>query len=115
MTGSGVRCVKIKLKPDSLPRVRAWAAEIDARRTEALATLQDEGVVLESFFLDSGEHGDYLIGYIRAGSLEKAADAVRRSTHDIDAPHKAFQKDTWETGERLELLVDLSRLIPQES
>lgn len=105
-----VRCVKVKLKPGSLPRVREWAAEINARRDEALATLEDESIVLETFFLDSSEAGDYLIGYIRAESLTQAAEAVERSTHDIDAYHKQFQRDTWETGERLELLVDLSRL-----
>ncbi len=111
MAGSvGVRCVKVRLKPGSLPRVREWAAVINARKAEALATLEAESVVLESFFLDSSEAGDYLIGYIRAGSLAQAADAAERSTHDIDALHKSFQKDTWETGERLELLVDLSRL-----
>ncbi len=101
-----VRCVKIKLKPGSLPRVRQWAAEIGARRAEALATMAGEGVVLESFFLDSSEHGDYLIGYLRAGSLKQAAEAVAVSTHDVDAYHKAFQRDTWDAGERLELLVD---------
>ncbi len=111
MAGSvGVRCVKVRLKPGSLPRVREWAAEINDRRDEALATLEDESVVLESFFLDSSKAGDYLIGYIRAGNLVQAADAAERSTHDIDAYHKAFQQEAWESGRALELLVDLSRL-----
>ncbi len=110
MVSTNARCVKIKLKPDSLPRVREWAAEINMRKDEALATLEDEGVVLESFFLDSSEHGDYLIGYLRAGSLKQAAEEVAVSTYDIDAYHTAFQRDTWDAGERLELLVDLSRL-----
>ncbi len=111
MAGSvGVCCVKVRLKPGLSPRVREWAAVINARRDEALATLEDESVVLESFFLDSSEAGDYLIGYIRAGSLAQAADAAEHSTFDVDAYHRAFQGDTWETGERLELLVDLSRL-----
>ena len=103
-------CVKIKLKPGSLPRVRAWAEYIRTRQTEALATLEGESIVLESFFLDSSEQGDYLIGYTRAGSLPQAAEAAKVSTHAIDAYHQAFQKDTWEAGKRLELLVDLSRI-----
>lgn len=105
-----VKCVKIKLKPDSLPRVREWAEYINAHQAEALATLEGESIVLESFFLDSSEQGDYLIGYIRAGSLSQAAAAAERSTHEIDAYHKAFQAETWEAGQGLELLVDLSRL-----
>lgn len=105
-----VRCVKIKLKPESLPRVREWAAYINTHKDEALVTLEGESIVLESFFLDSSDVGDCLIGYIRAGSLVQAAEAVERSTHELDAYHKKFQKDTWESGRALELLVDLSRL-----
>ena len=105
-----VSCVKIKLKPGSLPRVRKWAEHISTHKAEALATLEGESTVLESFFLDSSEGDDYLIGYIRAGSLQKAAEAVKVSTYDVNAYHKAFQKETWAAGERLELLVDLSRL-----
>ena len=105
-------CVKIKLKPGSLPRVREWAEYISTHEAEALATLEGESIVLESFFLDSSEQGDYLIGYIRAGNLGQAAEAAKVSTHDIDAYHQAFQQETWEAGERLELLVDLSRIDP---
>jgi len=100
-----VRCVKIRLKPGSLERVRAWAAEIDARREEALATLEGESIVL-----DQADDGDYLIGYIRAGSLAQAAEAIKRSDHDIDAYHAQFKRDTWASGQQLELLVDLERL-----
>ena len=108
-------CVKIKLKPGSLPRVREWANYISAHEAEALATLEGESIVLESFFLDSSEQGDYLIGYIRAGNLGQAAEAAKVSTHDIDAYHQAFQQETWEAGKRLELLVDLSRIDPSRS
>ena len=105
-----VRCVRIKLRPKSLPRVREWAAYINTHKDEALMTLEGESIVLESFFLDSSDAGDYLVGYIRAGSLAQAARAVKRSTHELDAYHKKFQKDAWESGRALELLVDLSRL-----
>lgn len=105
-----VRCVKVRLKLDSLPRVREWAPYINTHRDEALLTLEGESVVLESFFLDSTEHGDYLIGTIRAGSLAQAAKAVKRSAHEINVYHQQFQKDTRASGRQLELLVDLSRL-----
>jgi hypothetical protein len=32
--------------------VREWAAELNARRDEVLATLRDEGVRIESVFLE---------------------------------------------------------------
>lgn len=47
-----VRCVTIKLKPNSLERVRAWATEINRRQDEALATLRGEGVLIEPYFLE---------------------------------------------------------------
>ena len=103
-------CVRIRLKPGSMERVREWAAEITRRSDEALATLRDEGVVVESVFLDSGEEGDFLIYYMKAESLEKAKEAGRKSTHEIDAYHQQFQRDTFESGKKLELLVDLDRI-----
>jgi hypothetical protein len=45
------QCVKIHLKPGSVERVHEWAAELNRRQDEALATLRDEGVCLESVFL----------------------------------------------------------------
>ncbi len=104
-----LHCVRIKLKPNSLDRVREWAAELNRRKDEALATLRDESIFLESFFLEQARDGDYLIGYIRAESLEQSQEAVKKSTHAIDAYHQAFKKDCWESGEKLEGLVDLNR------
>jgi hypothetical protein len=107
---SDIRCTKIRLRDGSLPLVREWAAEINARKEEALATLRDEGVTFEAYFLDRTEHGDYLIGFMRAGDLDAAAEVVAHSPHPIDAYHQAFKRDTWESGERLELLVDLENV-----
>lgn len=104
------RAVRIKLKPDSLERVREWAAETTRRHDEALATLRDETIYLEAFFLEQATDGDYLIGIITAESFETSQEAVEKSLHDIDAYHKQFQKDTWESGQQLEPLVYLDRL-----
>ncbi len=46
-TKNEVVCARIRLKPDSLPLVREWAAYIAAHREEALRTLEAEGVVIE--------------------------------------------------------------------
>ena len=102
------KCVKIKLKPDCLDRARAWAAEINARSEEALATLRDEGVSIESVFLDHTSDGDFLIYYLRAADFDVAQSATGASRHSIDAFHAEFKKDCWAEGRRLELLVDLS-------
>ncbi len=109
------RCHKIKLKPGSIERVREWAQTISRRRDEALATLRDETIVIESAFLDRSEHGDFLIVYTKAESFARAAGAVRQSVHAIDEYHRQFKRATWDANEKLELLFDLDRTTEIES
>jgi len=101
------KCIKIRLKPGCLERAREWAAEINRRSDEALATLRDEGVSIESVFLDTTGEGDFLIYYMRAIDFEHAKEVVSRSTHPIDAYHQQFKQDCWDERQHLELLVDL--------
>jgi hypothetical protein len=105
------QCTKIKLKPDSLERVREWARTLnETRRAEALATLRDETVVLEAAFLDQASDGDYLIYIMKAASFEKSREAAAASTHDIDRYHQDVKRSTWEGRKELELLVDLDTI-----
>lgn len=109
--GYETRCIKIKLKPDSIERVREWAKTLhETRREEALATLRDETVVIEAYALDRTSEGDFLIAFMKAESLEKSRQAVAVSPHDIDRYHQQFKQDTWESRKPLEVLVDLDRL-----
>ena len=73
-------------------------------------TLEDEGVLIESAFLDHGPRGDFLIYYMKARSLESARAAARASPHAIDAYHQRVKLDTWESTSDLELLVDFANL-----
>lgn len=68
-----VSCVIIELKAGSLERVRAWANFIIANRNEALATLENESVTVESFFLLSLESKDYLVWGIYAAQVDGAS------------------------------------------
>lgn len=105
------QCVKIKLKPNSLERVREWANTLhETRCDEALTTLRGESVIAEAFFLDHTPEGDYLIVFMKAESFEKSRHAYEVSTHDIDRYHQQFKEETWESGKQLELLVDLDRI-----
>ncbi|HEX2910125.1 MAG TPA: DUF6176 family protein [Chloroflexia bacterium] len=104
------RCVKIKLKPGSLERVRAWAAELNRRPDEVLATLRDEQVIVEAVFLDSNSDGDYLIYFMKAVSFEHAYTVVQKSPHPIDAYHEQFKRDTWDGSKVLETLIDFDRI-----
>lgn len=100
-------CVKIKLKPGTVGKAREWARVINSRKDEALATLRDEGVVLECAFLDQTPEGDFLIYVMKAESFERAKAAAERSSHEIDEYHLKFKEEAWEGGKRLEILIDL--------
>jgi hypothetical protein len=102
------KCIRIKLKPGCADRAGAWAAEINRRSDEALATLRDEGVSVESAFLDQTSEGDFLIYYMRALDFDHATEVTSRSKHPIDAFHKQFKDECWAERTRLELLIDLS-------
>jgi len=104
------RCVKIKLKPNSVEKVREWALTINERKAEALATLRDESVILEAVFLDQSETGDFLIYLMKAESFAKAREAVKKSIYSIEEFHQNFKRETWAGGKELELLVDLDRI-----
>jgi hypothetical protein len=97
----------IELRPNSLERVEEWATTLNERAAEAISTLQDEGVIVESWFHLSLDGKDYLLCYMRAESIKKAHEVVKLSLHAIDAYHQQFKKDTWVDGKTARLLVDL--------
>ena len=102
-----VMCSRIRIKPGSLGAVRDWARTISERRDEALATLREEDVHLESVFLEHASDGDYLVYYMRATDLAASREIGRTSKHAIDDYHHRFMKEHTELVAQLELLVDL--------
>jgi hypothetical protein len=52
-----VECFKIRLKPDSLSTVRAWADRMKSEMPEVKKLLASEGIRLESVFLEDGPDG----------------------------------------------------------
>jgi hypothetical protein len=99
-------CVRVRLAPGSLPRVFEWAAELNTRRDEVLATLRDEGVRIESVFLD----GETLVYYLKADSVDHAREVYDRSAHAIDAYHRRFKDETFVEQTQLPLLIDFENL-----
>jgi len=104
------RCVKIRLRPGTEGRVREWAAELRRRKEEALETLRDEGVFVESVFLDHAPEADFLVYYMKAADLDRSHQVARASNHPIDVYHRRFKEETWASAENLELLLDLENL-----
>ncbi len=102
--------MKVRLKPGSVGRVREWAAELNGRPDEVLATLRDEGVVVEAAFLDQTSEGDFLIYYMKAHDLDAASEVGGRSRHPIDDYHRRFKADVMESAEPLDPLIDFENL-----
>lgn len=99
----------IRLKPNSRERVKEWANEIASRRGEALETLKQEGVNVESYHLMTLEDVDYLLLYMRSQNLDQAGQTGSESESEIDAIHQQFKIDSWVRGAGCvgQLLLDL--------
>jgi hypothetical protein len=107
-----IRCVRIKLKPNSSERVQGWAEELNRREGEVLESLAAEGVTLEAAFLEKASDGDYLIFVMAADALTKADTATKQSYRPIDQFHSDFKAATFESGEKLEQLIYFERPSP---
>lgn len=103
-------CVRIALKENSIDSVREWFRTLMDRREETLESLRNEGVIVESVFLDRHPYGDFLIYYMRAEDFEKAKTVFLNSKLAIDAYHKECKKNYCESSIRLEQLLDLDTI-----
>ncbi len=100
-------CMKIKLKPESLMRARAWFEEANRRMPEVGATLRDEGVVVECVFLDSSDAGDFSTQYVKVENFARAQEVLAKSTNAIDPENAALFQELVESAQVLEMPIDM--------
>lgn len=103
-------CIKTKLKDDAINDVRSWFRNIQSRESEALETLENEGVFIESAFLDKQGDDYYLIYYMKATDIDYAYGVFSRSTLSIDTYYKSCWKKYCEGRVVLEEVLDLNRI-----
>ena len=105
-----VRCIKAKLKKNSLDQVKEWFSILRTRKDEVLETLKKENIFVESAFLDKINDDDYLIYYIKSPDISHALNVFKNSQLAIDN----FYKENWnqfcEEIEVLDPLLDLDLL-----
>jgi hypothetical protein len=77
----------IKLNPESNSKVEEWRRTMLDRMDEALATLEHEGVEIESWFRIKIYGQDYLLWYMRAESIQRAFEVSQTFKHPIDKYH----------------------------
>lgn len=100
-------CVRIALKENSIDSVREWFQTLMDRREETLESLRNEGVIVESAFLDRQPNGDFLIYYMRAKDIEAARAIFQNSNLAIDAYHQDCKRKYCGVSTPLEQLFDL--------
>jgi len=94
--------------PDKVDSLPDWMHEVDGpRRREATATLVDEGCRCERAYLINGAHGPVLVYVMEVEDVAQSEVAASRSSHPIDADHKAVLTETLGEHVRAELLLDL--------
>jgi hypothetical protein len=104
-----VLCGRIKIKAGALEEVREWFKILTDRKDELLYAFSQEGVWLESVFLEHAQDGDYLIYYTRQDDLEKVYTTLGK----LGLPIRLFHVECWkkhcEECIVLEPLFDLQR------
>lgn len=103
-----VQCLKIKLKPNSVSLVREWSARLNSEMDEVKQILKNEGMTVESVFLEQSTQGDFLIYYVRSPDLKRTHEVFEASQHPIDVYHRETMKRIIENSLQLECLLDAS-------
>jgi hypothetical protein len=103
-----VECFKVKLKPNAVALAREWSAHLNSQISEVRQLLKDEGMTLESVFLEQSGDGDFLIYYLRSPDLKRTREISRASQHPIDVYHREIMKRISENSVQLECLLDAS-------
>ena len=98
----------IKLKPNTGETVEQWRSTIEARRAEALQTLRDEGVSIESWFQLEIAGEPYLLWYMRADSIAQVWEIAAKSQYDIDAYHFQIMSSITQCQIEATPIVDMS-------
>ncbi len=99
----------IKLKSGSLGDVQEWKETLERRREEAVQTLVDQGVEIESWFQVEIDGDQYLIWYMRSEAIENAHSTYAKSTHDIDAFHARIMAQVTDKMIKTFPLIDLTK------
>ncbi|MBA3957783.1 MAG: hypothetical protein H0X51_05240 [Parachlamydiaceae bacterium] len=93
-----------------MEQVRLWFKSLNERLPEVLESLTNEGVYVESAFLDRQGDDLYLIYYLKAKDIAHAYAVFDASDLPIDHYYKECWKNYCEGREVLEELLDIDRI-----
>ena len=98
----------VRVHSDRVAELRAWFRELDSRRSEVLATFEQEGTRAESVHLVPSADGPVLLYAMEVEDFEKARQAFEASTLPIDLEHKAIMRACCNGPFEAELLFECS-------
>jgi uncharacterized protein DUF6176 len=103
------QCLRIPLIAGKTPRFLDWVSVVRGREREAFEAMSGEGAVAEAIMLERGEAGDWVVYYMRARDLERAAQVFAASQLPIDRETRAMIEECWDVAriQSLEVLLDL--------
>ena len=101
-------CFRVKLKPDALPKLQEWSAKLQGELPEVRRLLEQEGVTVESVFLENAADGSYLIYYLRSDDLDRANKIAAASQHPIDVYHRSVMQSVIAERTELQCLLDVA-------
>lgn len=84
-----IRVRFVKVRPDKVEQLREWFGELGRRKSEVLATFEQESTRAERVHLLSTATGPVLVYVMDVTDPEKASAAFKSSTLPIDVEHKA--------------------------
>jgi len=102
-------CIRVRLKPGMTDKFVQWARQIPNRLDEVKASMNAQGVLEQSIFLDHSPNGDFIVIYWEVEDLARARAAFQKSTRQVDLEMTEMIEATWDRSEvsRLESIIEL--------
>jgi hypothetical protein len=101
-----VQCIKVRIHPERIAEARQWLEMMNERGDETLELIQEEGIAIESVFVEENDDGMFLYQYVRAPSLQAAHEAFQSSENPMAAETQRFVERTWVEASPLTLVAD---------
>lgn len=103
--------IKYKIKPQSLNKVTEWILYFNTYREEITKLLKDEGIWVESAFIEKADTENFIYYYLKAEDINTATAIFLNSKNPHDLFHKNFMAENLEFNAKLELLIDMDRIV----
>lgn len=97
---------KIKLKKGSEEKVKEWAHYFKKNHDKVKQLIQNEGVLVESAFLDKDGDNTYLFYYMKVKDRAKMREVFQKSDDPIDVYHKNFMNEVIDETYEMKPLID---------